>query len=50
MHSVQDVVDGDLCEQYGGLDPSKQRSIAQSLDRNLDEIAKKLEDIRHKIL
>lgn len=42
----QNVIDGDLCEQYNSIDPSKQKSIAEELDRTPNEVAKKLEDIR----
>jgi splicing factor 3B subunit 3 len=44
---VKDVIDGDLCEQFSTLELSKQRTIAQQLDRTPSEIIKKLEDIRH---
>lgn len=44
--SLQNVIDGDLCEQFNSLDPNKQRSIAEDLDRTPNEVAKKLEDIR----
>ena len=47
---VQDVVDGDLCEQFTTLDASKQRMIADELDRTPGEVAKKLEDMRNRIL
>jgi len=47
---VKDVVDGDLCEQFALLDPSKQRAIADELDRTPSEVLKKLEDIRNMIL
>ncbi|OXA64014.1 splicing factor 3B subunit 3 isoform X1 [Folsomia candida] len=43
---VRNVIDGDLCEQYNSIDPSKQKSIAEELDRTPNEVAKKLEDIR----
>jgi len=43
---VRNVIDGDLCEQYNSIDPSKQRNIAEELDRTPNEVAKKLEDIR----
>lgn len=49
MH-VQDVIDGDLCEQYPALAPDLQRKIADELDRTPGEILKKLEDIRNKII
>jgi len=43
---VRNVIDGDLCEQFNSLDPNKQKSISEDLDRNPSEVAKKLEDIR----
>ena len=43
---VKNVLDGDLCEQYNNLEPSKQKSIAEELDRTPAEVSKKLEDIR----
>ncbi len=46
----QDVVDGDLCEQFTTLDAAKQRMIADELDRTPGEVAKKLEDMRNRIL
>ncbi len=33
---VKDVIDGDLCECYNLLDPAKQRSIAEELERYLN--------------
>ncbi|KAH7983418.1 hypothetical protein HPB52_011831 [Rhipicephalus sanguineus] len=35
---VKNVIDGDLCEQFNSLDPSKQKSIAEELDRNPSEV------------
>ncbi len=43
---VKNVIDGDLCEQYNNLEPTKQKSIAEELDRTPAEVSKKLEDIR----
>jgi splicing factor 3B subunit 3 len=43
---VRNVIDGDLCEQFNSLEPNKQRSISEDLDRTPNEVAKKLEDIR----
>ncbi len=43
---VQNVLDGDLCEQYNHLDINKQKMIAEKVDRTASEVAKKLEDIR----
>lgn len=45
-YPVKNVMDGDLCEQFTSLDPSKQKSIATDLGRTPSEVAKKLEDIR----
>lgn len=47
---VKDVVDGDLCEQYSGLDFAKQRVLAEEMDRTPPEVMKKLETLRNKIL
>ncbi|KAF0289333.1 Splicing factor 3B subunit 3 [Amphibalanus amphitrite] len=43
---VKNVLDGDMCEQYNTIDMSKQKSIAEDLDRTASEVSKKLEDIR----
>ena len=44
---VRCVIDGDLCEQYSLLEPTKQREIAEEIgDRTPSQILKKLEDIR----
>eukprot|EP00096_Caligus_rogercresseyi_P001884 TRINITY_DN1328_c0_g1_i3.p1 TRINITY_DN1328_c0_g1~~TRINITY_DN1328_c0_g1_i3.p1 ORF type:complete len:934 (+),score=262.89 TRINITY_DN1328_c0_g1_i3:215-3016(+) len=43
---IKNVIDGDLCEQYNTLEASKQKSIAEELDRTISEVSKKLEDIR----
>ena len=45
-YSIKDVIDGDLCEQFNTLEPHKQKSIAEELDRTPAEVSKKLEDIR----
>lgn len=42
----QNVIDGDLCEQFNMVDPGKQRSIAEDLDKTPNELSKRLEDIR----
>jgi hypothetical protein len=47
---LQDVIDGDLCEQYPSLPADMQRKIADELDRTPGEILKKLEGIRNKII
>jgi splicing factor 3B subunit 3 len=46
FYLLQNVIDGDLCEQYNSLEPAKQKSIASDLDRTPAEVSKKLEDIR----
>ena len=43
---VRHVIDGDLCETFNALELSKQKAIAEELDRVPTEISKKLEDIR----
>ncbi|PWY97250.1 putative splicing factor 3B subunit 3 [Testicularia cyperi] len=43
---VKSVIDGDLCETFGLLDPAKQSTIAQELDRTPAEINKKLAMLR----
>jgi splicing factor 3B subunit 3 len=48
--AVKNVVDGDLCEQFTGMDISKQVLLAEELDRKPVEVIKKLEDIKNKIL
>jgi len=45
-YSVKNVIDGDLCEQFNSLEPAKQKSIAEDLDKNPSEVSKKLEEIR----
>ncbi|CAJ0966353.1 unnamed protein product [Ranitomeya imitator] len=45
-HSLGNVIDGDLCEQFNSMEPMKQKSVAEELDRTPPEVSKKLEDIR----
>ncbi|KAL9259372.1 Spliceosome-associated protein 130 B-like protein [Drosera capensis] len=47
---VNDVIDGDLCEQFPTLPLDLQRKIADELDRTPAEILKKLEEVRNKII
>ncbi|SOV79424.1 splicing factor 3B subunit 3, putative [Plasmodium sp. gorilla clade G3] len=49
-HPVQNVVDGDLCEQFSSLPYDAQKKIANDLERTPEDILRKLEDIRNKIL
>lgn len=48
--SAQDVIDGDLCEVFASLPLSRQRALAEDLDRTPHEVMKKLEDARQKML
>ncbi|WKX91558.1 hypothetical protein Q1695_009967 [Nippostrongylus brasiliensis] len=45
-HPCKNVIDGDLCEQFGLMDTAAQREVIEGLDRTTSEISKKLEDIR----
>ena len=47
---VKDVIDGDLCEAFGALPAARQKAIAGDLDRTPQDVWKKLEDTRNKIL
>lgn len=47
---VKDCVDGDLCEMYSLLEPDRQRAIADELVASPAEVAKKLEEIRNRVL
>jgi splicing factor 3B subunit 3 len=38
-YPVKNMIDGDLCEQYNSIDPSKQKSIAEDLDRIPAEVS-----------
>ena len=46
----QNIVDGDLCETYGGLSAARQKAIAGDLDRTPQDVLKKLEDVRAKVM
>ena len=45
-YAFQNTIDGDLCEMFSAMDPAKQKSVAEELDRTPSEVSKKLEDIR----
>eukprot|EP00455_Lapot_gusevi_P007010 TRINITY_DN1300_c0_g1_i2.p1 TRINITY_DN1300_c0_g1~~TRINITY_DN1300_c0_g1_i2.p1 ORF type:complete len:319 (+),score=110.17 TRINITY_DN1300_c0_g1_i2:51-959(+) len=47
---VKSVVDGDLCEQFATLEYSKQKSISEDLARSQNDVAKKLEEIRNRVM
>lgn len=44
---VKHVIDGDICELYNILSHAKQLEMASDVDRNPNEIMKKLEDMRN---
>ncbi|KAK6185339.1 hypothetical protein SNE40_007593 [Patella caerulea] len=45
-YPLKSVIDGDLCEMFNSMETSKQKSMAEELDRTPAEVSKKLEDIR----
>lgn len=47
---VKCVVDGDLCEEFTSMNSSKQKSLGTELDKSPNEIAKKLEEIKNKLI
>ena len=47
---VKNTVDGDLCERYGSMPASKQKELAEDLNRTPTEMMKKLEDTRNSLL
>eukprot|EP00753_Platysulcus_tardus_P005938 PLAT13789.1.p1 GENE.PLAT13789.1~~PLAT13789.1.p1 ORF type:complete len:406 (+),score=226.56 PLAT13789.1:32-1219(+) len=47
---VKSVTDGDLCETFTLLEEEAQARIAEGLDCTVDEVMKKLEDCRHRLL
>jgi len=49
-YPCKDVIDGDLCEQYSLLTNEGQKGISEELDRTPNEVMKKLEDIRNRVL
>lgn len=49
-NALQDVIDGDLCEQFSSLPFEKQKLVANGLDRTVGEVVKKLEDTRNRLL
>jgi splicing factor 3B subunit 3 len=46
---VSCTIDGDLCELFNQLGNEKKRQIAESLDRTVADVAKKLDDIRNRV-
>lgn len=47
---VKCVIDGDLCEEYYSMEFNKQKQLAQDLDKTPNELLKKLEEIKNKIV
>lgn len=47
---VKDVVDGDLCEMFSSLEYERQRAIAEELVSTPAEVAKKLEELRARVM
>jgi splicing factor 3B subunit 3 len=47
---VQGCVDGQLCEQYNLLPATLRKTIADALDRTPAEVAKRIEDLRNRVL
>ncbi|KAL5021527.1 hypothetical protein ScPMuIL_000682 [Solemya velum] len=43
---IKNVIDGNLAEMFNSMEPSKQKNLAEELDRTPSEVSKKLEDIR----
>ena len=37
-YPCKNVLDGDLCEQFNTLEPSKQKGIADELDRSVEQL------------
>ncbi|RKP11670.1 Cleavage/polyadenylation specificity factor, A subunit [Piptocephalis cylindrospora] len=40
------VIDGEMCEAFGTLRPVERENMAESLDRTVAQVAKRLEDLR----
>ncbi|GAB5371141.1 hypothetical protein AAMO2058_001554100 [Amorphochlora amoebiformis] len=47
---VKECIDGDLCEQFSALEYKKQRDIGEELMCTPQEVVKKLEEIRNRVL
>lgn len=47
---VRFTVDGDICERYGAMPYSKQKELADDLNRTPAEVLKKLEETRNLLL
>jgi len=49
-YPVKDCIDGDLCEQYTTLPVDVQKKIADELVSTPSEVAKKLEELRNRVM
>ena len=47
---MKNVIDGDLCEQFGLLNHDAQKRVAEDMDLSPSEILKKLEDLRAAVM
>jgi splicing factor 3B subunit 3 len=47
---VKECIDGDLCEMFTSLPLEQQKKIAEELERTPGEVAKKLEDVRSRLM
>lgn len=47
---VKHVIDGDLCEAYGGLPYEARERIADQMERSTGEVMKKLEDTKNQLM
>ena len=47
---VQDVLDGDLCEEFLALPLDKQRAVLGDMEATPAEVIRKIEDLRARIL
>ncbi|KAJ8329230.1 pre-mRNA-splicing factor rse1 [Batrachochytrium dendrobatidis] len=46
---VHAIIDGDLCEMFNVMVGDKKRGIAESVDRSVADVGKKLEDMRTRV-
>ena len=50
FYFIQNIIDGDLCEEFAKLGAQKQKVLSDELDRTPAEVLKKLEDIKNRII
>lgn len=46
----KNVIDGDLCEEFVNLSEEMQRNVAQELERSPEDVLKKLEEVRNRLI